>query len=113
MSSIILSLLLACESMKQSNKECVDCDTSLEDTGYTQTEDTSDTDDTTNDSGDTDVIDTGDTITNVMKMETVSQLTMAIVMTIIQMQTQMSQKLAMVSITIVMALSMRPAQQMH
>ena len=61
MSSLILSLLLGCESMKQSNNECMDCDTSVLDTGSNDTNDTIDSADTTNDTDDTEVIDTANT----------------------------------------------------
>ena len=54
MISVILSLLLGCESMK-SPSDCVDCDTASVDA------DTSETDDTHQDSGDTDTEDTEDT----------------------------------------------------
>ena len=55
MVSIILSVLLGCESMKPSN-DCVDCDTASIDP------DTGDTEQTQDDSGDTDTEDTDPTI---------------------------------------------------
>lgn len=59
MRSILFTLLLGCESMKDTDSECLDCDTAELDTG---TEDTDNTDDTGEDTNDTD---TNDTDTNI------------------------------------------------
>ena len=60
MISIVLGLVLGCESIKQSN-ECTDCDTADVDT---DTGDITDTDDTDDDTEDQDTEDTEDTSTN-------------------------------------------------